>query len=645
HPDRALWVWHPAFLQEPQERTFFLDFAAARGIRTVFLFTSTRQLQENPLPFRLFLRLAHQRGLTVHALNGGPTWIFPYQYPKAFAFLRAVHRFHQESPPSSRFDAIHLDIEPYTLAEWKSGQQDELIRYYLAFLRQIRLRVPAGLPLVLDLPAWFDRIAVGRSTLFATVLSLADQVVLMAYQSRAEKVIAVSQPELEWAEQKGKGIWIGLSADPSHLSSATLPGEKRLETLIEVVKGKFAEKKSFRGVAIHDYERYQRLILHPSSPQSPPPPAGPAEEPSLQLVAERGAGLPLTPITPAGTVSREKEDHRQAVEVETAPADHLFLAWAPRGNAYALQKHFPDRDELWISSFPQGEQHRIAEGKWGVRSLFDRSLPSLLFRWTTDTEHYFLLLSPEPPLLYHRNRGGKARLIKQFPGVALALSPAPHRLQVLYKRQKRLLLWEVGGERELPSASFLQSITCPVWSPTGREIVFTARQGNRFDLYRLSPAPEALTRLTYLFSPFPLCPSWSPDGKALAFSAPLPLQQNQGIYLLSLHGTYALRLLAKNGVPSPQGPLWLSEKQLLYVGETAPGKTALYQLDLPSSLPRLLRRAAIPLLYKSPAGDRVAYHVQTPRGIRIRFLSLPPLSRSSHSRPVPALAGRRVPLR
>ena len=73
---RALWVWRPSFLESEKEMSGLLQFARLRNIRTLFLFTSTRRLENDPEAFRRLLRHAHRRRLTVQALNGEPHWIF-----------------------------------------------------------------------------------------------------------------------------------------------------------------------------------------------------------------------------------------------------------------------------------------------------------------------------------------------------------------------------------------------------------------------------------------------------------------------------------------------------------------------------------------------------------------------------------------
>ena len=259
---RALWVWRPTFIEKAEETQHFLDFVQARNIKTIFLFASIKRLPNDPETFRTFLRLAHSRGLGVHALNGEPSWIFPDQRLNAAAFIEAVLRYNAESPAEAQFDAIHLDVEPHALREWKAGKQKEIIPHYLKFLKWSRDQARQGrIPLALDIPIGFNQITFGSSHLTAAVLNLVDEVSVMAYRNRPEDVIKVARPSVEQAAIKGKKVWIGISADPAQLRGVgpEQPAEADLEKLVLQVEAAFLGNQTLLGIAIHDYDRYRRL--------------------------------------------------------------------------------------------------------------------------------------------------------------------------------------------------------------------------------------------------------------------------------------------------------------------------------------------------------------------------------------------------
>ena len=281
---RALWVWRPAFLHSEKEMKDLLQFARMRNIGTLFLFTSTRRLQEDPEAFRRVLRNAHRRMLAVQALNGEPHWIFPEQRDEPRAFLKAVEEFNRESSPDARFDAIHLDVEPQSLPEWKSGASErtrrKLAERYLDFVKWTRRRTrESGIPLALDIPVAFNRIRVESGPLVEALLERADQVAVMAYRDEASEVLNHVAPSLHPAQRMGKQVWVGLSADPCDLPRPPdgQPLEKEIEKIARQVEKSLKAQPSFQGVAIHEYDSYRRAFCKPGRECDAPPKTASAE--------------------------------------------------------------------------------------------------------------------------------------------------------------------------------------------------------------------------------------------------------------------------------------------------------------------------------------------------------------------------------
>lgn len=267
---RALWVWRPSFLESEKEMSGLLQFARLRNIRTLFLFTSTRRLENDPEAFRRLLRRAHRRRMTVQALNGEPHWIFPEQRDEPRAFLKAVEEFNRESSRDARFDAIHLDVEPQSLPEWKAETSDrarrKLAELYLDFVTWSRRHTrEIGIPLALDIPVAFNRIRVESGPLVEALLERADQLAVMAYKDEVSEVLNHAAPALHPAGRMGKKVWVGLSADPADLPRPPAGQllEKEIEKIARQVERSLKAQPSFQGVAIHDYDAYRRALCRP----------------------------------------------------------------------------------------------------------------------------------------------------------------------------------------------------------------------------------------------------------------------------------------------------------------------------------------------------------------------------------------------
>lgn len=262
-PVRALWVWKPESFASSGELESLLAFAGKKRIGTLFLSAGTNLLQREPQLYRHLLSRAHAQGITVHALHGEPEWLSPDRRSGAVAFLEALRQYDRGSRPEERFDAIHLDVEPQSLPEWKAGKHGALAAQYLEFLDWIRHQAqPLALPLAVDVPVSFNRIAVGGRPLIAAILDRTDQMAVMAYKDSAGKVMEASREGMGWADAAGKKVWVGVSADPAHLpaNSPGGPAESDLEAIAASVEAAFQGHSCFLGVAVHDYARYRRLV-------------------------------------------------------------------------------------------------------------------------------------------------------------------------------------------------------------------------------------------------------------------------------------------------------------------------------------------------------------------------------------------------
>jgi hypothetical protein len=280
---RALWIWRPTFLEDHQDYRELLQFTRKRRIRTLFLFVSTRRLEEKPEAFRRFLERAHREKLVVHALNGDPEWTLREKRHEARAFLNAVSAFNRISPPAGRFDAVHLDVEPQSLPQWTPEAPPQikqgLAGQYVDFLTWARRKTQEeGLPLSVDIPMAFSSIQMESRPLLAEVVQLVDEVAVMAYLDEAAEVLAGSRAPLDQATRAGKTVWVGLSADPEHLPPVK-PGKKlepELEKLARQVERSLAGRPAFRGVAVHDYDHYRRAQCKSLEACQPSAPAAPA---------------------------------------------------------------------------------------------------------------------------------------------------------------------------------------------------------------------------------------------------------------------------------------------------------------------------------------------------------------------------------
>lgn len=256
---RAIWIWDSSVASRPAA---LVNALRRERVGTVFLFAAPRSLRRYPQRFSDFLARAHAAGMVVHALNGEPQWVMPVGDGDARDFFAVIAAFNAAAPPERRFDAIHLDVEPYTLDEWGPPSQSEAPRRYLDFLRWSRAEArKLGLPLAVDVPMLFEDVTVEGAPLMAHALSLADQVAIMSYEPGGDHVVARTAKLLRAPASGTARVWVGISADPRHTGTTSrAAGRRRVENDCRSVEALARRDPRVLGAAIHDYEYYSALL-------------------------------------------------------------------------------------------------------------------------------------------------------------------------------------------------------------------------------------------------------------------------------------------------------------------------------------------------------------------------------------------------
>jgi hypothetical protein len=230
--ERGLWVWHTReLLEDDAEVRRLLKQARSWSLSELYLqiphadddgladwATSARVSALAALVTRL-----HAAGLRVHALDGAPWLALPEARPDLLALAASVATYNAGRPPSGRFDALHLDIEPYLLPGFSGPGRSELLASLANTLPLVK--EAARLPLWIDVPFWFDS-ADSRTTVergpeagcakprfLDAALRVVDGLGVMAYRTRADGadgIAAVALGELTLARRSGKDMRVGV---------------------------------------------------------------------------------------------------------------------------------------------------------------------------------------------------------------------------------------------------------------------------------------------------------------------------------------------------------------------------------------------------------------------------------------------------
>ncbi len=206
------WIWDSEARLESDPS--WIDFLQQRQVQVLFLQQPPRLDQR----LQTLIARLHAAGMQVQALNGDRHDVLPEARPAVSERLQQLARYQQEAPPECRFDGLHYDVEPYLLAGFPV-RRGQVLGQYLHLVESLcEQGRTLGLPVVFDLPFWFDQIPLelgGRqASVVEHVLERADGVALMSYRTRAEEVLEITAGSRAAAARLGKPCWISLETVP-----------------------------------------------------------------------------------------------------------------------------------------------------------------------------------------------------------------------------------------------------------------------------------------------------------------------------------------------------------------------------------------------------------------------------------------------
>lgn len=288
----GLWVWRPGPLQDEKQAQELVDFCKQQGFDTILL-----QIHAQPgvTPLALdytegtqrLLGMASKAGLKVEALDGSSAMVSPESRIANIERMDAILDFQAKQPEGQGFSAVHYDIEPYTLPQWKEGipQARQVAREMLETFSLMRDHLKARnskMPLKFDIPAWFDTrldlaidFAGKTKPISQHIQDISDEIVIMSYRRKASgsnSVESLAADEIAYAAKTNKKVavaleTIALKADPQ-ISFYGVPAGEFRDTVLSLFKD-LGGQPGFGGVYLHQYDRL-REYLPETEPLFPP---------------------------------------------------------------------------------------------------------------------------------------------------------------------------------------------------------------------------------------------------------------------------------------------------------------------------------------------------------------------------------------
>jgi hypothetical protein len=278
----GMWVWHREEVIDPHERARLLEFCQTYGIGRIFVQVRFDRLPDGSFSlatseaWQALLAAAYRVGIAVEALDGDNAMGFAENRPTTLAKLDSLLAFHRSQPRETRFSGIRYDIEPYTSARWRAGDEKAVMLEFLDTAAAMRAAIRAADPkltLSFDIPAFYDAhdrfvipFAGATKNFHQHIQDISDFIGVMSYRTHAtgpNSVIAISEGELAYGKAIGRPVFLSLETVPlSDTPQITFHGRSAEEfrAAIREVSAQLSGNPAFGGLFLHQYRTIRRLL-------------------------------------------------------------------------------------------------------------------------------------------------------------------------------------------------------------------------------------------------------------------------------------------------------------------------------------------------------------------------------------------------
>jgi len=270
----AVWEWQENIITDPAAQAAFFSFVATHGINRVYIECESA-IQNNQPALISFLEAAAANGLKSELLFGDAQWVLPGQgYPYQGYAVSLVSTYTAQllaQMTSGKPVAVHFDVEPYSLKQWRT-EQNTIALDYISLVTQLEAAAQQlGLKLAVDVPYWYSTISVTQESVTTPmnqlVIKIVDFYVIMDYWDTASRIERQAITDMTYADGiLGKQVVIGVLTtcnqnppDQSFCNTSPHNGTGWMETVLGMVSKAERFNAAFAGFAIEDYAGFSIL--------------------------------------------------------------------------------------------------------------------------------------------------------------------------------------------------------------------------------------------------------------------------------------------------------------------------------------------------------------------------------------------------
>ena len=242
----AIWEWQENVITDATAQSAFFAFAATHGIDRVYIECESA-IQNNQPALIGFLEAAANNGLTTELLFGDARWVLPgsgYPHQGYAVSLVSIYTAQLLSQMTAgKPDAVHYDVEPYSLKQWKT-EQNTIALDYISLVTQLKAAAqPLGLRLSVD------------------------RYVIMDYWDTGPRIERQAMADLTYADSVADtqvviGVLSSCNQVPQNTSfcnTTAHSGTAYMERALGLVRKAVAVNAAFAGYAIEDYAGFSIL--------------------------------------------------------------------------------------------------------------------------------------------------------------------------------------------------------------------------------------------------------------------------------------------------------------------------------------------------------------------------------------------------
>ena len=268
--NRGVYLWKALeTLCSKERRNEFLARCEQENISLVYCYFSMGKdqqpfLQKFEPEYSYFIEECRRRNIQVFALAGEQEWLDPAQRGDLRILLDSFLEFNRQrmARGSYGFDGFSLDVEPHSVAGWRTGQRDKLVRSYLDLLREVRKTLADTTLLDVAVPCNYAGIPVwgSRNDFLKEIADQVNSLTLMAYQDTWRRGVDRASPVLNRSDL-ACGLRVAVETQAVDEVGVSFFGLSRQEfrTVLQECAKRFSKNKNFCGMVIHDDAGFQKM--------------------------------------------------------------------------------------------------------------------------------------------------------------------------------------------------------------------------------------------------------------------------------------------------------------------------------------------------------------------------------------------------